>query len=187
VEEAVPRIPWPDEDTLTETARKILAGSPLNVVRIGAHASPALFEAQGRLSYAISDPEVLDPRIREVAILRVAQLSNSAYELHHHRPLARAAGLSEAEIAAILAGDYGALDPTAAAIARFTDEVVLNLSPTDATMAALRAEVSDRVVVNILLTIGCYMSVARLIAATGIELDEVAIEHLASGIEDRAR
>jgi 4-carboxymuconolactone decarboxylase len=182
----VPRIPYPDPATLSETARKIVTGSPLNVVRIGAHASPALFEAQGRLSFAIADPEVLDPRIREATILRVAQLSNSAYELHHHGPLARAAGLTGDEIAAILDADYAALDQTLAAVCRFTDEVVLELSPCGPTMAAMRAEVGDRVLVNVILTIGCYMSIARLIATTGIELDECAIEHLAVGIEDRA-
>jgi len=177
----VPRIPFPDASTLSETARKILAGSPLNVVRIGAHASPALFEAQGRLSYAIADPEVLDPRIREAAILRVGHLSNSDYELHHHRPLARAAGLSEAELDAIEQQAYDRLDPTLAAVCRFADEVVRDLSPSDATLAALRSLVPDRVTINVLLTVGCYMTVARLIATTGIDLDATALDHLATG------
>ncbi len=182
----MPRIPYPDVATLPETVRRMVEGSPLNVVRIGAHASPALFEAQGRLSYAIADPEVIDPRIREATILRVAQLSGSDYELHHHRPLARAAGLTEPEIAAILAYDYPALDTTLAAVCRFTDEVVTRISPADETLADVRALLPDREVVNIVLTIGCYMSIARLIGVTGIELDEVAIQHLASGIDDRA-
>lgn len=177
----MPRIPYPDVAGLPETAQKILAGTPLNVVRIGAVASPSLFEAQGRLSYAIADPEVLEPRLREAAILRVAHLSNSAYELHHHRPIARAAGLSEDDLAAIERRAYDRLDPTLAAVCRFTDEVVLDLTPSDATLAALRALVSDQVVVNLVLAAGCYMTVARLIAATGIELDETALEALTTG------
>jgi alkylhydroperoxidase family enzyme len=177
----VPRIPYPDVAGLPETAQKILAGTPLNVVRIGAVASLPLFEAQGRLSYAIADPAVLEPRIREAAILRVAHLSNSAYELHHHRPLARGAGLSEADLAAIERRAYDRLDPTLAAVCRFTDEVVLDLAPSDATLAALRALVSDQVVVNLVLTAGCYMTVARLIATTGIEPDAAPLEHLTTG------
>jgi 4-carboxymuconolactone decarboxylase len=180
-EKSLPRIPYPDVAGLPETAQRILAGSPLNVVRIGAVASPALFEAQGRLSYAIADPEVLEPRIREAAILRVAHLSNSAYELHHHRPLARAAGLTEDDLEAIERRAYERLEPTLAAVCRFTDEVVLDLAPSDQTLAALRALVSDQVVVNLVLTAGCYMTVARLIAATGIELDETPLEHLTTG------
>lgn len=177
----MPRIPYPDVAGLPETAQKVLAGTPLNVVRIGATASPALFEAQGRLSYAIADPEVLEPRIREAAILRVAHLSNSDYELLHHRPLARAAGLSDDDLAAIEQRAYARLDPTLAAVCRFTDEVVLDLAPSDATLAALRALVTDQVVVNLVLAAGCYMTVARLIATTGIELDEVPLEHLTTG------
>ena len=177
----MPRIPYPDVAGLPEAAQKILAGTPLNVVRMGALASFPLFEAQGRLSYAIADPEVLAPAIREAAILRVAHLSQSAYELHHHRPLARAAGLSDAELEAIEHGAYERLDATLAAVCRFTDEVVLDLAPSDATLAALRALVGDRVVVNLVLTAGCYMTVARLIATTGIELDPAPLEQLTTG------
>lgn len=183
----MPRIPYPDISKLPETMRKMLAGTPLNVVHIGAHASPPLFEAQGRLSWAIADPEVLSPRLRETVILRVATLSNSAYELHHHVPLGRAAGLNEAELKAITAGDYATLEPLLAAAARFTDEVVTQLSPADETLAQLRKAASDQTVVNVVLTIGCYMSIARLIAVTGIELDAGALTHLPSSLEDRAR
>ena len=119
----MPRIPYPDVAGLPEAAQRILAGTPLNVVRIGALASPALFEAQGRLSYAIADPEVLDPRIREAAILRVAHLSNSAYELHHHVPLARAAGLTANDIEAIERCAYEQLDPTLAALSGAVGDV----------------------------------------------------------------
>ena len=183
----MPRLPYPDVESLPETMRKMLAGTPLNVVRMGAHASPALFEAQGRLGWAIADPDVLEPKLREAAILRVAYLSDSTYELHHHLPLAAAAGLSEAEIAAIGAQDYSALDPLLAAVCRFTDEVVEALSPSDATLADLRRQGSDQLVVNLTLTIGCYMSIARLIAVTGIEPDEASLEHLSSGMDDPSR
>jgi len=186
-ERALPRIPYPDLSRLSPKMQKMLAGTPLNIVRMAAHASPAIFEAEGMLGYAIADPEVLDPRVRETAVLRVAYLSNSAYELHQHIPLAKMAGLTDDEIEAIERQDYAALDPMSAAICRFTDEVVLNLSPSDATFEGLREHVSDRVLVNLILTIGNYMSIARLIAATGIEIDEYTLDHLPSGIDDPAR
>jgi 4-carboxymuconolactone decarboxylase len=118
-------------------------------------------------------------------ILRVAHLSNSAYELHHHVPLGRAAGLTEAELKAVENRNYRALDPLLAAAAHFTDEVVLHLSPSDETLANLRKLASDQVVVNIVLAIGCYMSIARLIAVSGIELDASAVGRLPSSLEDR--
>ena len=183
----MPRIPYPDVATLPDVMRKMLAGTPLNVVRIGAHASPALFEAQGRLGWAIANPEVLDPRLRETVILRVAHLSNSDYELHHHVPLGRAAGLTEGELAALASGDYASLNPLFAAAARFTDEVVTKLTPSDETLASLRKLVSDQVLVNVVLTIGCYMSLARLIAVTGIERDLDALGHLPTQLGEGAR
>jgi 4-carboxymuconolactone decarboxylase len=174
----MPRIPYPDVAQLPEIIQKRLAALPLNVVRITAHASVPLFEAQGQLGRAIADPEVLEPRLRETVILRVAYLSNSAYELHHHIPLGRAAGLTEPELDAIARGNYSTLSPLLAAAARFTDEVVTQLSPADETLASLRQVASDQVVVNIVLTIGCYMSIARLIAVTGIEPDANALRDL---------
>ncbi len=175
------RIPYPDVSRLPEIMQKMLAGTPLNVVRMGAHASPALFEAQGRIGYAVASPDVLDPRLREAVILRVAHLSNSAYELHHHIPLARAAGLTDGELAALEVQDYAALDPLLAAAAALVDEVVLHLSPSDETLARFRALAPDQILVNIVLTIGVYMSIARLIAVTGIEPDEGALAHLPTG------
>jgi len=183
----MPRIPYPDPSTLPETVRKMLAGTPLNVVRMAAHASPALFEAAGRLGYAISDPANLDPRVRETAILRVAYLCDSRYELHQHLSLARTAGLSDAEIEAIDVERYDRLDPVLAAVARFTDEVVRDISPSDAALAALRVHVSDTVLINIVMCIGHYLSVARLVAVTGIEPDEEALQQLPTNADEQAR
>jgi 4-carboxymuconolactone decarboxylase len=182
----MPRIPYPDASTLPEIMQKMLAGTPLNVVRMGAHATPLLFEAQGRLGWAIASAEVLEPLLRETVILRVAHLSNSQYELHHHVPLGRAAGLTEAQLGAIARAEYSALPPLLGAAARFTDEVVTQLSPSDQTLAALRAVASDQIVVNIVLAIGCYMSIARLAAVTGIEPDSAAISHLPTSLADGA-
>lgn len=182
----MPRIPYPDVSKLPEATQKTLAMVPLNVVRICAHASQVLFDAQGALGRAVADPEALEPRLRETVILRVAYLSKSDYELHHHIPLGRAAGLTDADLAAIASRNYGELDPLLAAAARFTDEVVAQLSPSDETLASLRKLASDRIVVNIVLTIGCYMSIARLIAVTGIEPDASALAHLPSSLEERA-
>jgi alkylhydroperoxidase family enzyme len=133
---------------------------------------------------AIADPEVLDPRLREAVILRVAHLSNSPYELHHHVPLGKTAGLTQPELDALASGDYGALDPLLGAAARFTEEVVTQLSPSDATLRALRTLVPDQIVINIVLTIGCYMSIARLIAVTGIELDADPLTRLPDKLEE---
>ena len=181
------RIPFPDISKLPEAAQKTVAALPINIVRICAHASLPLFEAQGQLGRAVANPEALEPRLRETVILRVAYLSNSAYELHHHIPLGRAAGLSDAELDSLARGNYPSLPPLLAAAARFTDEVVTRLSPSDETLDSLRKLASDQILVNIVLTIGCYMSIARLIAVTGIQPDTTALSHLPTGVEEPRR
>jgi alkylhydroperoxidase family enzyme len=178
------RIPYPDIAALPEKMQRMIAGTPLNIVRMGAHASPALFEAQGALGYAIAQPDVLEPRVREVAILVVAFLSGSEYELNQHRPLARAAGLTDDEIEAVGRGDYARLEPRLAAIATFAAATVRDLAPSDEVLAAVRREVTDRVLVNVVLSIGCYMSLARLIAVTGIEPDENRLAALPTGLQE---
>jgi 4-carboxymuconolactone decarboxylase len=180
-EDCMPKIPYPDVSALPEIMQKMLAGTPLNVVRIGALASQPLFEAQGQLAYAIANPAVLDPRIRETAILRVAYMLESDYELYHHQPLARAAGLNKAEMTAIMMQDYASLPPVLAAVAAFADELVTATSPRDETLAQLRSLVSDQIVINLILTIGNYMTIARLIATTGVELDSQFLEQLPQG------
>jgi 4-carboxymuconolactone decarboxylase len=182
----MPRVPYPDVSKLPEDVQRTLALVPLNVVRMCAHASRPLFEAQGQLGRAVATPEVLEPKLRETVVLRVAWLSDSDYELRHHVPLGRAAGLTERDLAAIASGNYAALEPLLAAAARFTDEVVLKLSPSEETLADLRRLASDQVLVNIVLTIGCYMSIARLVAVTDIEPDAQALDHLPSTLEDGA-
>ena len=131
------RIPYPDVARLPEIVQKRRAGTPRNVVRMAAHASRMLFDAHGRLGYAVASPDVLDRRVRETAILRVAHLSGSRYALHHHIPRARAAGPAQDELQALAAADYARLDSLLAAVARFVDAVVVDVSPSDATLAQL--------------------------------------------------
>jgi 4-carboxymuconolactone decarboxylase len=174
----MPRIPYPEASKLSPIAQQRIAELPLNIVKITAHASVPLFEAQGQLGRAVQSPEGLEPRLREAVILRVAELSNSAYELFHHIPLGRAAGLTEVELGALTVANYSALNPLLAAAARFTDEVVTRLSPSDETLANLRKLVSDQVILNIVLTIGCYMTISRVVAVTGIEPEAAPVGKL---------
>lgn len=183
----MPRIPYPDTSTLDPMVQKMLAGTPLNIVRMAAHASPALFQAAGQLGYGISTPDNLDPLLRETAILRVGYLCNSKYELHQHLSIAKAVGLTDEQIEAIGAVQYDRLDPKLAAVARFTDDVVRNVTPSDETLAELRKHVTDRVVINLVMCIGHYGTVARIIGVTGIEPDEEALKHLPTNADEQAR
>ena len=66
--------------------------------------APDVGHALQELGAAIRFRTRLTPRIREMAILVVAQAWDSAYERLSHEPIGRDAGLTEAEIEALRAG-----------------------------------------------------------------------------------
>lgn len=173
------RIPYPDPATLSEAKLAHMnppGGRLLNVVRMAMHTPDGLWAPQRDVSIATVFGTTIDKRLREVLILRVGVLSNSAYELHHHRSIARQLGMPDAEIAAIEAGDYSDLDDEARVVAMFTDAVVIDVSPNDTTLAATRALFSDALIFEMVAIIGVYMMTARVIGVGGPELDEVAVQ-----------
>jgi len=73
-------------------------------------AHPGLFERVQALGTFLRFHGVLPGRVREACILMAAVEQRSPFEWQTHQQTARAAGLTEAEIAAIAAGS--SLDPT---------------------------------------------------------------------------
>jgi len=181
------RIPYPDPADLSDEKRAYVeqvGPRMLNVVRMSLHTPHGLWEAQRDLAAGSVMKATIDPRLREVLILRVAHLSKSEYELYHHLSIARNLGLSEAVLAALESGDYAALSPQERAIAQFTTEVVEDIAPSDETLAAVRALFSDALVFEMIALIGNYMLTARVVGVSGCGLDGSAL----AGFErDKAR
>lgn len=167
------RIPYPDPALLSEAARTYIERSGgLNIVRMLSHASAAVFEGFNALSGGIMLRSALDPALRETAILRVGHLSKAAYEIYHHEALGREVGLSQAQLDAIARGGADpALTPAQQALLAFTDDVVLRVKASDENLAAVRAFLDETALVDLLMTIGCYMMVARLLETTGVDID----------------
>jgi 4-carboxymuconolactone decarboxylase len=73
---------------------------------------PALGAALQGLGGAVRYRTGLSTRAREIAILTVARVWDSAFERHAHEAVGRAAGMSDAELAALREGDPAAFpDP----------------------------------------------------------------------------
>lgn len=135
------------------------------------HASDGLWAAQAALGRATIDAD-LDPRLRELVILRTAWLDGSEYELFHHRALARRAGLDEAEVAAIVGGDQAGFSAAERTLLAFVDGVVRDASPSDAVIAEMRRHYPDRLVFDVVVVIGSYMMTARLAAVGGVGTED---------------
>jgi 4-carboxymuconolactone decarboxylase len=170
------RLPYVDPATAPKPVSDALERvPPLNIFRMAANAETA-FRPWLAFGAALLSSLQLDARVRELAILRVARLSDAEYEWVQHVPIALAVGASEQQVAAVDRGalDDGSLDELDRAVLRFTTEVVRDVSASDEAFAAVSQRLSPREVVELLMVIGQYMLVARLAATAGIELDEPA-------------
>jgi alkylhydroperoxidase family enzyme len=115
-------------------------------------------------------------KLRELLILRGAQVSGTQYEWVHHAEMARAAGVSQAQIDAIEAGDTCEasvlFDPAEKAVLRLAAEVTRGPAASAASIDALRRSGFDEAgIVELTLTASFYVCVARFLQSMGVELE----------------
>ena len=172
----MPRIPYAKPEDMTPEVRAAVEKAPINVMRMLAGTSPSVFEAYGKYAAAFFAPGGLPPDLRELAILRVGYLSHAAYETNGHETFARKVGLDDGHIAAIQHGGQhpDTLSPVQQAVLDFTEEVTLKVRASDAALEAVRKHLSDRQVLDLIMLIGLYMTVCRLLETTGVEADAVS-------------
>lgn len=171
------RLPYVDPENSAEKVRPVLEALPvrLNVFRMLAHAETN-FRPMLRLGTSILSEQKLAAKLRELAILRVAQLSAARYEWVQHVPIALLTGATEAQIDALERGtvDGSCFDAEERAVLRFTDEVVRDVRVSDETFSTLAERLGSREIVELILAVGFYMTMARLMEATEIDLDPPA-------------
>jgi alkylhydroperoxidase family enzyme len=173
----VARLPYVDAAQAPEPVRDALARvPPLNIFRMMANAETA-FRPWLRWGAALLGQLQLDPRLRELAILRVARLTPHAeYEWVQHVPIAIAVGVTDAQVQALERDEPEAecFSEDERAVLRFTTEVLRDAQAADPTLERLAVVLSPREIVELLMVIGQYMMVARVMATTRMELDEPA-------------
>src|SRR5438270_12589295 len=91
---------------------------PLNIFRTLAHAETA-FRPFLRFGGAVLGQMTLDPIVRELAILTVAKEAEAEYEWIQHVAIAKHLGATDAQIAALEAGETDAFDEAQATAIRF--------------------------------------------------------------------
>ena len=170
----MPRLPFVDAESAPEPVRDALAAAPapLGLFRMVGHASTAFRPWLRYGGVLLSDLE-LDPLLRELAIMEVAHLEGSEYEWVQHVGITKAVGGSDEQIAAIADGDVDgpAFDERQSAVLRVTRSVVKDGAATEEEVYELAALIGSRQVVELLLVIGQYLGIARLVATIGIEPD----------------
>jgi AhpD family alkylhydroperoxidase len=110
------------------------------------------------------------PRLRELAILRVAARRRCRYEWTHHRKLAAEAGLSAAEIEA--AGEGRAENELDRAVLQAVDELDRDSEVSDGTWTTLSAHLDERARMDLVFTIGAYCLLAMAFNTFGVEPED---------------
>ncbi|MGN5236948.1 carboxymuconolactone decarboxylase family protein [Rhodococcus sp. SJ-3] len=112
----------------------------------------------------------LSPRLRELTILRVAELYSCDYERGHHIQMAEdEAGLSRPEIEAALAGT--AVDEFENRLLAAVDELVENSALSEQTWTALGEHLSEQQRMDFIFTVGGYGLMAMAYNTFGIEFE----------------
>lgn len=170
------RVPAAGFDPVLMKRLEELWGKPVNLYRaLGNH--PALTAAWTEFANAIRHDCRTPRALRELMVLRTAQIARSEYEWAHHLRMARKAGVEEAKIAA-LAGwrAAGVFDPRERAALALT-EAVMACNVTDAVHAEVKKHFSDTEFVELSLTAAVYAMVSRMLDALRVELDDDVREH----------
>ncbi len=169
------RLPYVDPASAAPEVRETLARLPasLNVFRMMAHADTC-FRPLIQLGTAILGRQALSPTIRELVILLVGRRSPAPYEWTQHVRIARAAGATEGQIAAVERGalDAECFDQPARAALRAAAELLERPRLSDAAFAELERHFPAREIVELLITVGYYMMLARLLESTAVDLDQ---------------
>jgi 4-carboxymuconolactone decarboxylase len=117
----------------------------------------------------------LPPRLRELAILRVARRSGCAYEWAYHTKIAAKAGLSEAEIEAAGRGETAESDEVIdrseldRAVLEAVDELAEGCNLSDRTWGTLAAYLDERQLMDLVFTVGAYVLLAMAFNTFGVE------------------
>lgn len=174
------RIPLADVDQQPDDVRQwMVRRGDLNVFRLLANA-PQVFAGWTQMVDELFDSPTFTQRMREVIILRVAHLQHSSYELAQHTKIARAAGLTEQQISAVLdTGDLEAADFSRTE--RTALDVVTELCDTrhlsENSFAAAHAVFGDEAFTELLMIISCYYGLALVLNAADLDIDAVARFH----------
>ena len=168
------RVPYLSPEDLAEADRDLLQ-RPITLHRALVN-SPGMARAFGGLGRHIRYGSRLDARLRELAIIQVGYLTRSDYEFSHHAKLGiEQFGVTPDDIRAIARdtdhGD-GGFPELESAVLRAAREMVTDLAVSDATYAVLSAGLERDMVIDLIVTIGFYCGVVRILASLQIDVEE---------------
>jgi alkylhydroperoxidase family enzyme len=143
---------------------------PIALYRVLAH-SPRMLRAYAGLARGLRYEAQTSRALRELMILRVAQLTGSEYEWAHHRSMAAANDVSEEKVRALSQWRSSALFDACERAALRCVEEIHDVALSDDAFAELERAVGAPATVELVLLASFYEAVARMIQAFGLEVE----------------
>ncbi|HKQ80166.1 MAG TPA: carboxymuconolactone decarboxylase family protein [Blastocatellia bacterium] len=174
---ATPRIPALSPEQWTPQQRELINpqiradGSVLNLYATMIQ-HPLLHAPRASFGLYLRQETSLPPRTRELLIMRTAFLIGAEYEWAHHVGYAKAAGLTDGEIARIAAGpDAAGWNEDSRAVLRAADGLRREAFISDRTWAILAKRYNVKQLIEIVFTVGGYTMTGLAINSFGIQLE----------------
>ncbi|MGH7907037.1 MAG: carboxymuconolactone decarboxylase family protein [Candidatus Binataceae bacterium] len=171
------RLPYINREDLAEKDREIFdriaaeRGRVANVFRMMANA-PNLLRRYFEWSVELRTKTLLDPILRELAIMTVGRLTGANYEFTHHWNIARKLGVPREKLEKLAEYDKSDLfDEHERAVIRYAAEATREVKVSDATFDALRAFLDNRRLMELILNVASYNLIVRLLVPTQVELE----------------
>jgi alkylhydroperoxidase family enzyme len=134
---------------------------------------PDILKMSSDALFALLQPgRKLEPRFRELAILRTAIVGDCKFEYSQHFKVARAVGIPDAKINALKSWTTSEhFDQAERAVMAAADELIGRNLVEDATFAALKRHFSDEQIVELFMVIATYRMHGLLVRALHLEFD----------------
>ena len=135
--------------------------------------SPEMLRAWLDIAWPLRLNATTTRRLREMMILRGAQVSKTGYEWAHHVPLALQADVTQDEIDALYEGEIPATvsDAERAAL-QLAEEVTRGPGASPECMEELKRHFSAAEIVELTLTASFYVCVGRMLTSLGVPLED---------------
>src|SRR5271167_1691244 len=165
-------IPLPSDDAV----RRIIGKSydpekTLNVIKMFA-GTEEMFDATIGLVKAIFNARGIDPKTREMIILRAATVLDSPYEWQANTQMAKNVGLSPGEIAATASdGPVVGIDPEYVLVCKATDELSNSGTLRDETLSELLEKYGETITRKIVLMIAWFNLLSRFLNGCRVPLE----------------
>ena len=167
----ITKIPYPEMSSLAPEVRALVESFPMNVARMVANA-PASVKGFLELAQSVLFYSSFDPRKREIAVLRVAHVTNAVYEWTHHVVLAKNFDISDKEIEIIRTEEpVTSLDEEGNLLCLVADEISRNVRLSDDALSKILKRYGTREATELILCVSYFNFVSRFLESTRVELE----------------